>query len=194
MDNNSGKLIVFSAPSGSGKTTIVRHLLDQKELNLDFSISATSREKRGQEIDGKDYHFISAEVFRKHIENNEFVEWEEVYKNNFYGTLKSEVERIWKQGKHAIFDIDVIGGLRIKRKFPHQTLAVFVKPPSLEEMENRLRNRKTDSEEKIIERVNKAEREMKFAKEFDVILVNDDLFSAKQEASKIVTNFIKNIY
>lgn len=191
MNTNSGKLIVFSAPSGSGKTTIVRYLLEQQELNLEFSISATSREKRGLEVDGKDYHFISLEAFKKHIDNEEFVEWEEVYHNNFYGTLKSEVERIWKKGKHAIFDIDVSGGLRIKRKFPEQTLAVFVQPPSIEEMEKRLRNRKTDSEEKIVERVNKAEREMQFAKDFDLILVNDDLNKAKQEAYTMVNDFIK---
>jgi guanylate kinase len=191
MNTNSGKLIVFSAPSGSGKTTIVRYLLEQQELNLEFSISATSREKRGLEVDGKDYHFISLEAFKKHIDNGEFVEWEEVYHNNFYGTLKSEVERIWEKGKHAIFDIDVSGGLRIKRKFPEQTLAVFVQPPSIEEMEKRLRNRKTDIEEKIVERVNKAEREMQFAKDFDLILVNDDLNKAKQEAYSMVNDFIK---
>lgn len=187
----SGKLIVFSAPSGSGKTTIVRHLLAQTELNLDFSISATSREKRGIEIDGKDYHFISAEDFKKHIEKDEFLEWEEVYHNNFYGTLKSELERIWAKGKHAIFDIDVIGGLRIKRKYPNQTLAIFVKPPSLEEMEKRLRNRNTESEEKILERTDKAKREMKFAKNFDIILINDDLDEAKGKAYEIVQNFIQ---
>ncbi len=190
-NTNSGKLIVFSAPSGSGKTTIVRHLLEQPELNLEFSISATSREKRGLEIDGKDYHFISAEAFKKHIDKDEFVEWEEVYNNNFYGTLKSEVERIWKQGKHAIFDIDVFGGLRIKRKFPKQTLAVFVQPPSIEEMEKRLRNRKTDSEEKIVERVEKAERELQYAKDFDQILINDELSRAKAEGYKMVRNFLK---
>lgn len=187
----SGKLIVFSAPSGSGKTTIVRHLLAQTELNLDFSISATSREKRGIEIDGKDYHFISAEDFKKHIEKDEFLEWEEVYHNNFYGTLKSELERIWAKGKHAIFDIDVIGGLRIKRKYPNQTLAIFVKPPSLEEMEKRLRKRNTESEEKILERTDKAKREMKFAKNFDIILINDDLDEAKGKAYEIVQNFIQ---
>lgn len=187
----SGKLIVFSAPSGSGKTTIVRHLLAQTELNLDFSISATSREKRGIEIDGKDYHFISAEDFKKHIEKDEFLEWEEVYHNNFYGTLKSELERIWAKGKHAIFDIDVIGGLRIKRKYPNQTLAIFVKPPSLEEMEKRLRKRNTESEEKILERTDKAKREMKFAKDFDIILINDDLDEAKGKAYEIVQNFIQ---
>lgn len=191
-NTNSGKLIVFSAPSGSGKTTIVRHLLEQPELNLEFSISATSREKRGLEINGKDYHFITAEAFKKHIDKDEFVEWEEVYHNNFYGTLKSEVERIWKQGKHAIFDIDVIGGLRIKRKFPEQTLAVFVQPPSIEEMEKRLRNRKTDSEEKIVERVEKAERELQYAKDFDQILINDDLNKAKEEGYNMVKNFLNS--
>ena len=190
MNNENGKLIVFSAPSGSGKTTIVQHLLQEKSLNLDFSISATSRDKRGQEIDGKDYHFISLQEFKNHIDQDDFVEWEEVYSNNFYGTLKSEVERIWAEGKHAIFDIDVVGGLRVKRKFPEQTLAVFVKTPSIEEMEKRLRARKTDSEEKIQERVAKAERENKFAPDFDVILVNDHLETAKQEAVSIVKNFI----
>ncbi len=189
-DSDPGKLIVFSAPSGSGKTTIVKHLLDQQELNLDFSISATSRPRRGQEVHGRDYYFITPEAFREHIENDDFVEWEEVYSDNFYGTLKSEVERIWKQGKHAIFDIDVVGGLRIKEKFPNRTLAVFVKSPSLEEMERRLRARKTDSEEKIQERVAKAEKEMGFAPRFDVVLVNDDLEQAKSEAVQMVKAFL----
>lgn len=191
MAVNQGKLIVFSAPSGSGKTTIVHHLLGVRELNLDFSISATSREKRGNEIDGRDYYFIKPEAFRKHIENEDFVEWEEVYKDNYYGTLRSELERIWSEGKHAIFDIDVVGGLNIKQKYPERTLAVFVKAPSLEEMERRLRERRTDSEEKIAERVAKAEREMGFAKEFDVILVNDDLEKAKKEAERLVESFIE---
>jgi len=191
MSKFSKKLLVFSAPSGSGKTTIVRYLMEQASLNLDFSISATSREKRGKEIDGKDYHFISAKAFKKHIEQKDFIEWEEVYTNNFYGTLKTEVERIWSLGKHVIFDIDVVGGLRIKKKFPEQTLAIFVQPPSIEEMERRLRNRKTDTEEKIKERVEKAERELQFANNFDVILINDNLEAAKKEARKLVANFIQ---
>lgn len=190
MNNKEGKLIVFSAPSGSGKTTIVHHLLQQKELNLNFSISATSRERRGNEIDGKDYHFISLEQFKRHIDADDFVEWEEVYKNNFYGTLKSEVERIWAQGKHAIFDIDVVGGLRVKDKFPENTLSVFVMAPSIKVMEERLRARSTDSEEKIKERIAKAEREIAYAKDFDEILINDDLETAKMEASTLVKNFI----
>ncbi len=189
---NSGKLIVFSAPSGSGKTTIVHHLLKQKELNLDFSISATSRAKRGKEVHGKDYYFISAEAFHKHIKNGDFIEWEEVYTNNLYGTLKEEVNRIWSEGKHVIFDIDVIGGLNIKNQFPEKTLAIFVQPPSIEEMERRLRSRKTDSEEKIKERVAKAAKELKFAQDFDVILVNDNLETAKNEAYSLVKNFIQH--
>ena len=190
MNQNKGKLIVFSAPSGSGKTTIVHYLLAQNKLNLDFSISATSRKKRGAEIDEKDYYFLSVKEFMKHKKNDDFVEWEEVYKDNYYGTLKSEIERIWSEGKHVIFDIDVKGGLQIKKKYPKETLAVFVQPPSIKEMEKRLRNRKTDSEEKIIERVNKAETEMKYAKDFDIILVNDDLNATKKEAYDLVENFI----
>ena len=186
-----GKLIVFSAPSGSGKTTLVHHLLNQEKIGLQFSISATSRPRRGQEIDGKNYYFISEEKFQEHIRNKDFLEWEEVYTNNFYGTLLSEVDRIWRNGKVAIFDIDVVGGLRIKEKFPDNTLAVFVQPPSVEVMESRLRNRKTDSEEKIKERLAKAGKEMEFSRKFDYVLVNDDLEAAKKEAEKIVVEFIK---
>ena len=175
---NKGKLIVFSAPSGSGKTTIVRHLLGIKDLNLEFSISATSREKRGNEIDGKDYYFLSLKEFKNKIKNDEFLEWEEVYRDNFYGTLKTEVERIWAMGKNVIFDIDVSGGLRIKRKFPEETLAIFVKPPSIDELKISLKNRKTESEDKINMRVAKASAELATAPLFDVIVVNDDLEKA----------------
>ncbi|MDP3354225.1 MAG: guanylate kinase [Flavobacteriaceae bacterium] len=189
--NKKGKLIVFSAPSGSGKTTIVHHLLTYPELMLDFSISATSRPARGEEIDGKDYYFISADQFKNHIENNDFVEWEEVYHDNFYGTLKSEINRIWSTGKNVIFDIDVKGGLNIKKQYPEETLAIFVQPPSIEEMEIRLRNRQTDTEEKIVERVAKAAKEIGYAKDFDVILLNDDLETAKKSAYNLVAEFLK---
>jgi len=191
MNPKQGKLIVFSAPSGSGKTTIVHHLLAQKELNLGFSVSATSRPRRAQEEHGRDYYFLSKEAFEKHIKNNDFLEWEEVYKDNYYGTLQAEVERIWKEGRAVIFDIDVVGGLRIKNKYPENTLAIFVQPPSLEVMEQRLRNRKTETEEKILERLNKAEKELKFATDFDVILINDDLATAKKEAKRLVETFLK---
>ncbi len=185
-----GKLIVFSAPSGSGKTTIVRHLLKQKELNLEFSISATSREKRGKEEHGKDYYFLSFEDFKRKIKNDEFLEWEEVYRDNFYGTLKSEVERIWAMGKHVIFDIDVSGGLRIKRKYPEQTLAVFVKPPSIDELKIRLKKRKTESADKINMRVAKASAELATAPLFDAIVVNQDLDKALAESYMLVSNFL----
>lgn len=182
---------MFSAPSGSGKTTIVHHLLEQKELNLGFSVSATSRPRRANEEHGRDYYFLSKNAFQKHIRNNDFLEWEEVYKDNYYGTLQSEIESIWKEGKAVIFDIDVVGGLRIKKKYPENTLAIFVQPPSLEVMEQRLRNRKTETEEKILERLNKAEKELKFAADFDVILINDDLETAKKEAKRLVETFLK---
>jgi len=187
---SKGKLIVFSAPSGSGKTTIVRYLLRQEELNLEFSISATSREKRGQEVHAKDYYFLSAKEFKSKIKADEFLEWEEVYRDNFYGTLKTEIERIWALGKHVIFDIDVSGGLRIKRKFPEQTLAVFVKPPSIDELKIRLKKRKTESEDKINMRVAKASAELATAPLFDVIIENDKLERALNEAYSIVANFI----
>ena len=187
---SKGKLIVFSAPSGSGKTTIVKYLLRQEELNLEFSISATSREKRGQEVHAKDYYFLSAKEFKSKIKADEFLEWEEVYRDNFYGTLKTEIERIWALGKHVIFDIDVSGGLRIKRKFPEQTLAVFVKPPSIDELKIRLKKRKTESEDKINMRVAKASAELATASLFDVIIENDKLERALNEAYSIVANFI----
>lgn len=187
-----GKLIVFSAPSGSGKTTIVRHLLKQEELNLEFSISATSREKRGQEIDGKDYYFLDLKAFKNKIKNDEFLEWEEVYRDNFYGTLKTEIERIWAKGKHVIFDIDVSGGLRIKKKFPKETLAIFVKPPDLNELIIRLKERGEESPEKISMRVAKAPAELATAPLFDEIVLNKDLEVALENAYKLVSDFIND--
>jgi guanylate kinase len=185
-----GKLIVFSAPSGSGKTTIVRYLLEQEELNLKFSVSATSRKPRGDEKDQEDYYFIDLKDFKQHIKNGEFLEWEEVYRDNFYGTLKSEVERIWALGKNVIFDIDVVGGLRIKKKFPNETLAVFVKPPSIDELKIRLKKRKTESEDRINMRIAKASVELATAPQFDYIIENNDLEIALLEAKKLVSDFI----
>lgn len=194
-ENNAtfnGKLIVFSAPSGSGKTTIVRHLLQQEELNLEFSISATSRQKRGKEVHGKDYYYLSLQEFKTKIKNDDFLEWEEVYRDNFYGTLKSEVERIWAKGKHVIFDIDVSGGLRIKRKFPEKTLSIFVKPPDLNELVRRLKDRGEESEDKINMRVSKAPAELATAPLFDEIVVNKDLDIALEKAYNLVSDFLKD--
>ncbi len=188
----SGKLIVFSAPSGSGKTTIVKHLLSETNLPLDFSISAASRSPREGEVHGKDYYFLSADDFRSKVAEDAFLEWEEVYKDNFYGTLKSEITRIWKEGKHVIFDIDVVGGLNIKKQFPKETLAVFVQPPSIEEMERRLRGRATETEEKIKMRVAKAAQEIDFSEKFDTILINDDLSLAKEDATQLVRSFLES--
>ena len=188
---HKGKLLVFSAPSGSGKTTIVRHLLVQPELNLEFSISAATRESRGDEVDGKDYYFMSIAEFKKHIKADDFIEWEEVYRDNFYGTLKSEVERIWAKGKNVIFDIDVSGGLRIKSKFPVETLAVFVKPPSVDELKRRLKERSTESNDKINMRIAKAHVELATAPQFDTVIKNYDLDVAKQEAYELVKEFVK---
>ena len=186
-----GKLIVFSAPSGSGKTTIVKHLLRQEDLNLEFSISAASREPRGEEINGKDYYFISTKEFKTHIKNHDFLEWEEVYRDNFYGTLNSEIERIWAMGKNVIFDIDVAGGLRIKHKFPEETLAVFVKPPSVDELKRRLKQRSTESEDKINMRIAKASVELATAPQSDVIIKNYDLTVALEGAYQLVKDFVK---
>lgn len=185
-----GKLIIFSAPSGSGKTTIVKHLLDQPELNLAFSISATSRPRRGKEKHGEHYYFMRLSEFKKHIKANDFLEWEEVYRDNFYGTLKSEVERLWAEGKNVIFDIDVAGGLRIKKKFPDQTLAVFVKPPSVDELKIRLKKRSTESDDKINMRIAKASVELATAPQFDKIIKNYDLEVALEEAHRLVAEFI----
>jgi guanylate kinase len=185
-----GKLIVFSAPSGSGKTTIVRHLLKQEKLNLEFSISATSRDPRSFEENGIDYYFISLKEFKKHIKSDDFLEWEEVYRDSFYGTLNSEIERIWALKKHVIFDIDVVGGLRIKKKFPDETLSVFVKPPSVDELKIRLKKRKTESEEKINMRIAKASVELATAPQFDKIIKNYELEVALKEAEELVADFL----
>ena len=185
-----GKLIIFSAPSGSGKTTIVKYLLDQPELNLAFSISATSRPRRGKEKNGVNYYFMSISEFKKHIKQGDFLEWEEVYRDNFYGTLKAEVERLWAEGKNVIFDIDVSGGLRIKKKFPEETLAVFVKPPSVDELKIRLKKRSTESDDKINMRIAKASVELATAPQFDKIIKNYDLDVALKEAHQLVAEFV----
>ena len=185
-----GKCIIFSAPSGAGKTTIVHYLL-QRELGLAFSVSACSREPRTSEVNGKDYHFLGVQGFRKRIAENAFIEWEEVYTNNFYGTLKSEMERIWAEGKTVIFDVDVIGGLSLKRLFQDDAFAIFVQPPSYKELEIRLRKRRTESEDKIHQRMEKAAKELAFAPEFDYILVNDDLEKACETAEELVREFLQ---
>ena len=188
--NPKGKLIIFSAPSGAGKTTIVKHLLS-KNLGLEFSISATSREPRHTETDKKDYYFLSLEEFQYKVKNDEFLEWEEVYSGTCYGTLKSEVERIRAKGRHVIFDVDVVGGLNIKKYYGNEALAIFVQPPSVEELRNRLMNRSTDSEDKIAMRVAKAEKELAFAPQFDLIIINDKLELAIEKAEAEVKNFIQ---
>ena len=191
MSEFKGKLFVFSAPSGSGKTTIVRHLLKQEKFNLAFSVSATSREPRGFEKNGEDYYFISLKEFKDNIKADAFLEWEEVYRDNFYGTLKSEIERIWKLKKHVIFDIDVVGGLRIKNKYPKETLAVFVKPPSVDELKIRLKKRSTESEDKINMRIAKASVELATAPQFDKIIKNYELATALKEADRLVHDFLE---
>jgi len=186
---NTGKCVIFSAPSGAGKTTIVHSLLD-KDLGLEFSVSACSRDPRPNEIDGNDYHFLGIDGFKEKIKNEAFIEWEEVYTNNFYGTLRSEIERIWAQGKTVIFDVDVIGGLSLKKLFQEDAFAVFVQPPSYEELEKRLRGRSTETEDKIAQRMEKARKELSFSSEFDVVLINDNLDQAILEAEKMVREFI----
>lgn len=184
-----GKLIIFSAPSGAGKTTIVRHLLNQN-LNLEFSISATSRGMRHTETNGKDYYFLSPEEFKAKIQNDEFLEWEEVYAGTFYGTLKSEVDRIRNNGQNVIFDVDVVGGCNIKKYYGDEALAIFVQPPSVEELRNRLVSRSTDAPEVIEKRVAKAEYELTFADKFDVVITNDQLENALVQAEKVIREFI----
>ena len=187
-----GKAIIFSAPSGSGKTTIVRYLLSTHQ-NLGFSISACTRQRRKQnEIHGKDYYFLSPEEFKQKIAEGAFVEWEQVYEDLYYGTLKSEIERIWGEGKHILFDVDVKGGLSLKRYFKDRALAVFVKVPSLEELTRRLQQRNTESEKSFEQRLAKAESEMAYEKEFDVTLVNANLDDALRKAEALIETFIQD--
>jgi guanylate kinase len=185
-----GKLVIITAPSGAGKTTIVRHLLESR-LRLSFSVSATTRPKRGNEVDGEDYFFLSVPEFKRRVESNEFVEWEEVYNDIFYGTLKCELERIWAAGNHVLFDVDVNGGINLKKKFGKSSISIFIMPPSVEELETRLIKRKTDTPEKIRMRITKAKDELKFADQFDNVVVNHQLDKAKEEALKIITSFLE---
>lgn len=193
MNNNrkEGKMVIFSAPSGAGKTTIVKRLLKHYP-DLEFSISACTRRKRMKEVNGKDYYFLTVNDFKEKIRNNDFIEWEEVYPDHFYGTLKSEVYRIWEKGKHVIFDVDVVGGLNIKKQFGTQALSLFVKPPSIEELNKRLINRSADSKENIQKRVAKAEQEMTYAEQFDIVIINENLDIATGEVITVVSNFLEN--
>ena len=192
MSSNSfkGKAIIFSAPSGAGKTTIVRYLLE-KELPLLFSISACSRNRRPNEIDGKDYYFLNIDDFKAKVARNAFVEWEEVYENNFYGTLKSEIDRIWSNHQHVVFDVDVIGGLNLKKHFGERALAIFIEPPSLDVLFKRLKNRATETEKSLNKRIEKATHEMKFSSSFDLIIINDRLEKAKKDAFEKVSKFLE---
>ncbi len=188
-----GKLIIFSAPSGSGKTTLVKHLMKNID-NLSFSISATSRKMRGNEIDRKDYYFLTADEFRKKIGNEEFVEWEEVYDDKYYGTLKSEVERIITTGQNVVFDVDVVGGVNIKKLYGNNALAIFVMPPSIEVLKKRLQSRGTDNESDIKSRIDKAEYELTFADKFDKVIINDNLEKAQIETVDAVKEFIGSYF
>ena len=191
-DNNfTGKAIIFSAPSGAGKTTIVKSLLANK-LPLSFSISACSRQKRENEINGKDYHFLSIEDFKQKINEQAFIEWEEVYENNYYGTLKSEIERIWNNKKHVVFDVDVVGGLNLKKHFGNNALAIFIQPPSMDVLIERLRNRATESESSLNKRINKAKHEMTYSPSFDSIIINDQLEKTIEVAEKKVKDFLNS--
>lgn len=186
----SGKLIIFSAPSGSGKTSIYKKLFE-KGLPLEFSVSACSRPMRQGEIHGIDYYFMSASEFKNRIENNEFIEWEEVYAGSYYGTLKSELDRIWANGNHVVFDLDVLGGVNIKNIFKEKALSIFVRPPSIEELEKRLLGRSTETPETLKKRLDRARMELTYAPQFDVCIVNDDLEKAVTEAEKLIRDFIK---
>jgi guanylate kinase len=187
--NSEFKMLVFTAPSGAGKTTIVRHLLKSYD-NLDFSVSATNRKKREKEVEGKDYYFLSTESFKAKITADEFVEWEEVYDDQFYGTLKSEIDRLWALGKHIVFDIDVRGATNIKNLYKDQCLAIFIKPPSLNVLINRLKKRDTETVASLNKRITRVKREMEYEKTFDKVLVNDLLEVSLKEAELIVEDFL----
>ena len=184
-----GRLVIFSAPSGSGKTSIVRDVL-QEIPQLEFSVSACSRQMRPGEKDGVDYYFMSPDEFRKKINEDAFLEWEEVYPGSFYGTLRSELDRIWQAGKHVVFDVDVAGGLNIKKQYPEQALAIFVQPPSLEELEKRLIARNTETPESLKKRLGKAAYELTFADQFDRVIINDDLQTAIEETIQVLRGFL----
>lgn len=188
----TGKAVIISAPSGAGKTTIVKHLLGIESLKLAFSVSACTRQMRAGEVNGRDYHFMTVDHFKTLIEEGAFLEWEEVYKNNYYGTLKSEVDRIWNSEHHVLFDVDVMGGINLKSKFGEKALAVFIMPPSIEVLQKRLQERGTESAEKLQNRINKAVHELKFVRKFDLTLLNDDLSEALQEAEQLVIQFLQN--
>ncbi len=186
-----GKLIIFSAPSGSGKTTMVKKMLEKKKFNLCFSISATSRQVRHTEVHGRDYYFLTPEEFRAKVKEDAFLEWEEVYENNYYGTLKSEVERLLNKGQNVVFDVDVVGGLNIKKYYGDKALALFVQPPSVEELERRLRGRATDDDDTIRKRLDKAAHELAFAGKFDKIIINDVLTEALAEVEHVLNDFLE---
>ena len=187
-----GKLIIFSAPSGSGKTTIVRHLLKKYPSLLAFSVSASTREQRSHEIHGKDYYFLPKKEFRQRIADNEFAEWEEVYAGNYYGTFKTEIERLWSEGKHVLFDVDVKGGLKLKEIYRERSLAIFVKVSSEQEIIRRLSERGTETEKSLETRLGKVRYELSFEDKFDVVLVNDDLEETLKKAEEMVIDFIES--
>ena len=185
------KLIIIAAPSGSGKTTIVKELLSLEKLNLGFSISLTTRVKRDNEINGKDYHFVSVSDFKEKIQNNDFIEWEEVYKNVYYGTTKSEIKRLNIEEKNIVFDMDVVGGLNVKTQFPNTSISIFIKPPGLIELKRRLINRKTESQKSIEFRIDKATKELEYSDKYDFVIINDNLELAIKEIKEIIYQFIK---